>query len=486
MRLEIRSGTDRRILDAAPGTMLSQYLPELPLPCGGNGTCGKCLVLVDGVSVRACQTIVDRPMCVELPRQETLLVQEDGIGVDFPRTPRPGMGAAVDIGTTTVVLYLIDRESGEILSVQSAANDQRRFGADVISRIQHTNEHGTDEMTALIRTQIAQLLSVACREAGRDDVAELAIAGNTVMQSFYAGLDPAPIAVAPFTPPSLFGAAQDGAYLAPCVAGYVGGDITAGLMASGAYASEKPCLFLDLGTNGEIALGSRDGFTCCAAAAGPAFEGANITCGSPAVPGAICHVHLEGSTPVFETVGGAPVASICGSGLIDLLAALLELGIVDTTGRLLPPDELDDPPAALRETDDGVVYDLNEDGTVFLTDGDVRQLQLAKAAVAAGIRVLLEQAHLTIDDCETVYLAGGFGSVLNAASALKIGLLPPCAPARIRATGNSAGRGMVEWVRSDEAKKALDTIAAKCRYLELSTCAAFTEHYMDCMFFEED
>jgi uncharacterized 2Fe-2S/4Fe-4S cluster protein (DUF4445 family) len=403
----------------------------------------------------------------------------------------------VDIGTTTVVLYLYDLSTGQRLALRSGQNRQRAFGADVISRVHYANTHddGLAQMTDAIRSQLSGYLRETCAQVGHtvDEVKEIAVAGNTIMEHIFAGLSPSSIAVAPFTPLTLFGDETDGAncglpgrvYRFPCVAGYVGGDITAGLLASGAYQSEQPVLFLDIGTNGEMGVGSRDGFLTCATAAGPAFEGAEITCGMSGVNGAVSKVWLEGGQLRFSVLGGGPAKGICGSGLVDALAVLLELGAVDETGRLLPPDEAEaNVLPYLEETDEDVRFYLDRDRTVYLTDGDVRKLQLAKAAVAAGIQTLLVRSGLTEDQISTLYLAGGFGNYLDQDSAAAIGLFPASLRDRIVPVGNSAGMGAVAWLLSRQARAELEDFLPKCSYLELSGCPEFNEAYLECMMFE--
>jgi len=341
---------------------------EIEAPCGGNGKCGKCLVQVTGAispsdsteerllphgEARrlACRTRIEGDCTVFLAPEGSVDAFRGGLCENVALKPirRQGLGAAVDIGTTTVVLYLVDLATGEIINTQSGMNKQRIFGADVISRVEYTTVHedGLNQLSDTILTQIDTYLRQACREAEREigELREIAIACNTVMAHILTGLPPKTIAVAPFTPISLFGKCFSAAslglhvspdvsvYVSPCIAGYVGGDITAGLFASGAYMADGTCLYLDIGTNGEIALGNRAGFLCCATAAGPAFEGAEIACGSSGVTGAISSVRFSDGAVGYQVIGGGVPTGICGSGLVDTLAMLLKLGAVDETGR---------------------------------------------------------------------------------------------------------------------------------------------------------
>ncbi len=470
-------------------------------PCGGNGTCKKCLVHVEGLGeVLACKTAVTGDLSVTIPRQNAgAVVAREGAKVDVELTPRPGLGVAVDIGTTTVVAHLYDLTDGSHLGTRSGMNCQRPFGADVISRIQYTVDRadGLEQLKCAIQGQISGYISDLCADADRavTEVTHVTVAANTVMEHIFTGLSPATIAVAPFTPLSLFGDEYDGesvglhkgctVYLAPAEAGYVGGDITAGMLACGASKAEKPVLFLDIGTNGEMALGSaKDGFVCCATAAGPAFEGAVISQGMAACDGAISAVAWDGTALNLTVLGGGQAVGICGSGLVDALSVMLELGAVDETGRLLPPDEAEEAalPYLTEDEDENVCFRLTD--SVAVTAADVRQLQLAKAAIAAGIQTLLEDAGLEEDDVDKLYLAGGFGNYIRKESAAAIGLLPASMLGRIVSVGNTAGQGAAAVLLSARARTELDALPANCRYLELSGHKQFNDFYIECMMFE--
>lgn len=523
----VRFRGEERPIEAREGETLLSALqragyraPEAP--CGGNATCGKCLVDATGqISAPdaheldllsgskglrlACCTKVLGNCSVSLEDAgEGAVIALDGVSLTFPLDPpagRSGLGVAVDIGTTTVVAYLRDLATGAKLGVASGMNRQRVFGADVISRINHANTTpgGLEQMTSAIREQLSEYAQELCRKAGRqvEEIRAYSIAGNTIMEHIFAGLSPASIAAAPFTPLSLFGDEHPAAdlglpggpgalvYLTPAVAGYVGGDITAGILASGAGRAEQPSLFLDIGTNGEMSLGTREALTSCATAAGPAFEGAEITWGMSGVNGAINKVWLEDGVPRFSVIGDCAPEGICGSGLVDALAVLLKLGAVDETGRLLDADEA--PEAVLpylEEDDDGPLFRLDKASGVAVTAGDVRKLQLAKAAVAAGIQTLLEDRGITEEQVACLYLAGGFGSYINKESAGTIGLLPPALLSKTVSVGNSAGAGAAAALLSRAARSELAEIQHKCGYLELSSNASFTDHYIECMSFE--
>ena len=470
-------------------------------PCGGNGTCGKCRVALrterGETAVLACRTLVEGDCAVLIEAAEGGVICAEGAG-GVPRADGGcrGLGAAVDLGTTTVAVRLFDLADGTEIGRKSAWNAQAPYGGDVITRCQFCmeRENGLDVLKALARKQVLGLIEEICEETGRKpaEVTEIYLAGNTVMQHIFCGLSPAGIAVVPFRPESLFDHDEQihmddlALRCAPCVAGYVGGDITAGLLASGLLEKPGTALFLDVGTNGEMALGGADGFLCCAVASGPAFEGAGISCGMASTDGAICHVWWNGTAPELEVIGGGAPKGICGSGLLDLLAMLLELGIVDESGYLLPPEEAPGGfEAWLDEDEDG-------NGCFWLTDAvcftaaDVRQLQLAKAAVAAGISVLMRERRLDVEDIDALVLAGGFGSHMSAQSAAAIGMLPEALLAKITCAGNSALTGASMALLSEEARRKLLKIQRACEYLELSGNGAFNELFPIHMTFDKE
>lgn len=520
-KLSLKLENETKELELAGGISLMEALRSQGLypgeaPCGGKGICGRCLMEVSGqlsppspaelallspgeTRRLACMAVIEGDCSVTVKASGQKTAVESSTTAYRPDLGLCGLGAAVDIGTTTVVLYLYQLESGECLAVISDANAQRSFGADVISRIQYTMENpaGLSTLRDRIRCQLNELLSQALSQAGRtgQELLRLSIAGNTVMLHLLAGLDPASIATAPFTPKSLFGeyytaqslgldaAPNAQAYLIPCLSGYVGGDISAGLTAVRAAAAQEPILFLDLGTNGEMALGDEKGLLCCATAAGPAFEGGCISCGMSALPGAVDKVWLDNGKLSFSVIGDLEASGLCGSGLLDLVAVLLELGVIDETGRLLPPEEApEDYAGYISQTQGGTAFHLTPG--LRLTGKDVRQLQLAKAAVAAGIETLLAHAGLEASAISRVYLAGGFGAWLRPESAAKLGLFPYGLLPKVQAVGNSAGAGASDILLSSKARLALEETVEKCRYMELSLCADFNERFIDCMAFE--
>ncbi len=457
---------------------------QVEAPCGGNGTCGQCGVAVTGPcrfrdgevlcfaeeTVLSCRARPAGDLVIRLDRARGERVLTDAI--DIPPSGE-GLGLAVDIGTTTVAAYLYDLTTGKCLAARGAMNAQRTWGGDVISRIQHArSQEGLNALTQAIREQLAALAGQLCEDPGK--IRYVSIAGNTVMEHLFAGLSPESIGIAPFRPLSLFGQEHPAAeymdcfasdcvlYLCPAVAGYVGGDITAGLVSSGAAAADKLVLFIDIGTNGEMGLGNRQGFLCCATAAGPAFEGAEIECGTPARDGAVSAVETDLS---YTVLGDTEAKSLCGSGLIDLTAALLYNGILDETGRM-----------------EQERYSITD--SVWLSGKDVRKLQLAKAAVRAGIETLLERSGKRCEDIDEVLIAGGFGAYMRLQSACAIGMLPPDLLNKARHVGNSAGKGAA-LALTPAGREALQELHRLCRYEELSSSALFNDNYIEAMLFDE-
>lgn len=459
---------------------------SIKAPCGGNGKCGKCLVRIRKGSgpweeVCACITAVSEDCTVLLPNPDAdlswndteLLPQQHASG-------GCGLGAAVDLGTTSIAVSLFDFASGEKLASSGQWNRQQSWGADVISRIEYTisNENGLSELSACVKAQITEMIASLAEGCGRSpaEVTSVFVAGNTVMEHLFAKYSPRSIAFAPFEPFSyfeddaVFPCGEVPARLSPCISGYVGGDITAGLLAVGLDRMEGKHLFLDAGTNGEIALGGKNGFITCAVACGPAFEGAGISCGMPAEYGAIHRVSASENGISFEVLGGGEAKGICGSGLLDLVSVLIGLGIIDESG-------------CLNCEDDADAFYLTEN--VFLTARDIRQLQLAKAAVAAGIRVLMHLSGSSFEDVDTLFLAGGFGSRLSPASAAKIGMLPRELLSKVRPVGNASLAGAEMALLSSQQRERLRNIRSMCSYTELSLSAEFSSRFIDEMTFSE-
>ena len=444
-------------------------------PCGGHGTCGKCRVLVGGAEVLACQTVIDRDMTVVLPeKEEKTNVLETGLAVSVQVNPvKPGCLLAFDIGTTTVVGYLLD-EQGRELSSASMLNPQEPFGADVISRIQLALSGEAGAMTACIREGLETLTREVCRKAELEpsQIGVVSVVGNPCMQQLFLGLPVKNLATVPFAPSITKSNTQSAKKIVPLwenavlltppdISGYIGADTMGCILATRMYASDKITLMVDIGTNGEMALGNKDRMTACSTAAGPALEGAKIQFGMRGAPGAIDHVWVEDGEIRCSVIGGGEAKGICGSGLIDAVACLLELKLLNARGRLQTADELDGERIA-RLTD-----------TVYLTQNDIREVQMAKGAIAAGISLMARELGIELSQIDSVLLAGAFGSFLKPESACRIGLLPPELLEKITAVGNAAGSGAKLMACSKEEFARTDELISKIEFIELASLPDF-------------
>ena len=464
-----------RVIEAEKGANLLEVLRRgglsLAADCGGRGTCGKCRVTVDGEQKLACLVAVAGDMMVELPRTAAMeVLMHDGDAV--VEEGQSGIGVACDIGTTTLAVYAYDLQTGKLLGRAGVPNPQRPFGADVISRIDACVQQA--DAGPQMREVLWQALANAVRgfgiEPGR--VARLHLTGNTIMLHIACGLSVVGLSRLPFAPeftnnpPRVMGLAGfEGTLIevSPCLAGYVGGDALYGAMECGLQETGETRLLMDIGTNGEMLLAHDDRVYACATAAGPAFEGAHIAHGCAAIPGAIRQVSVVEGGLVCDTVDGAPAVGICGSGLVDAVACLLETGDLSEGGKLSGE-------VSLAEG-------------VTLTTADIRQVQLAKAAMRAGVQVLCKHAGIEEDRIGLILLAGGFGNVISPASAQKIGLLPT--GARVVAVGNTAGKGAATALtRPAHSRAAMDELLAQTSYIELSTDDDFEDVFVDNLVFE--
>jgi len=415
-------------------------------------------------------------------------------------------GIAFDLGTTTVVATLLDLSTATPVAVASALNQQQPFGADVITRISATmlDPEALGRLTALAHQTLAELAAEVCVAGHVDpaDVYEIALAGNATMTHIALGIDPEPLGVAPFIlatrllPETLAGDLGVAAHpraravVFPPFGAYVGGDITAGLLASGMDRDQRTRLFIDIGTNCEIVLGNRDWLLATAAPAGPAFEGAAIRCGMRASDGAIEVVTMTPDALELKVIGDAEPAGLCGSGLVDAVTGLVRLGLLDSSGRLVSEQRAAElaPGLASRLTQLGaervfVLHWLGEEGnvsrSVYLSQRDVRELQFAKAAIATGWHILLEEAGLAASDIQQVLLAGSFGSYLSPANAIRLGLVPAIPAVRVVSAGNVAGEGAKMALLSMRERAAGLALLEEVRYVELSDRADFNDRFVD-------
>ena len=451
-------------------------------PCAGRGTCGKCVVLVDGKELLACQTPADRDMTVETRRNGTERILTGGLAAQVRPDGANRYALAFDIGTTTIVAYLLDGVSGALLSRASMLNPQTQYGADVISRIELVMATGPAALSACVREALAALTAEAARRAGIDpkEITLAAIVGNTAMHHLLLEIDPAPLTKPPYMPKvsealelpaeGLLPIAAEGtARVLPNIAGFVGADTVGCLLATRFDALEELTLMIDIGTNGEIALGDKRRRLACSTAAGPAFEGARISCGMRGADGAVDKVWIEDGALRWHVIGEKEAVGLCGSGLLDLVAALLDLGVIDETGRMLCGD----------------AYRLG-DTAVTLTQKDVREVQLAKAAIRAGVELMAERLGAGLEEIRKVCLAGAFGNFLNPASACRIGMIPPCLGNRIEGIGNAAGEGAKLCALSNAEFEDSKRLASGTEFLELASLPQFQDCYVDALGFEEE
>ena len=435
-----------------------------------------------------------------------VIVDDVLIDVQAGDTTDQLLGIAFDLGTTTVVATLLDLGTGTPLAVASMLNKQQPFGADVITRISATmlDPAALDTLGRLARETLAELAIEVCERAGARpaDVTEIAVAGNATMTHIALGIDPEPLGVAPFIMaarqlPEVLAAdlsvpahPRARAFVFPAFGAYVGGDITAGLLASGMNRDARTRLFIDIGTNCEIVLGNRDWLLGTAAPAGPAFEGAAIRCGMRAADGAIEAVAVTPDGLSLTVIGNAAPAGLCGSGLVDAVAGLVKAGLLDHSGRFVPDEAAAALASALapRLTTHGqervfVLHWRGEPGdasnSIYLSQRDVRELQFAKAAIATGWQVLLDEAGLAAQDIQQVLLAGSFGSYLSPASAIALGLVPRLPVLRVVSAGNVAGEGAKMALLSIRERAAALALMEEVTYVELSDRDGFNDAFVE-------
>lgn len=491
---------------------------DFSMPCGGNHTCGKCKVIATGClspmsseeknrllpeeiteHIRlACFAKIEGDATVTLLSEKTENILTTGTMEDFTLDPisgeMDGYGIAADIGTTTVVSYLYPLNNTKPVQIVSSHNQQSKFGADVISRIEYSNQNGILPLQQTIVSQLNQSFSELCQKQNisMDSVKGCVITGNTTMLHLLCGLDPHGIAVAPFIPQSLFGKTfspkQIGlslpehclVYLPRSISSYVGADITCAILASGMINKQGNSFIVDIGTNGEMALMANGKLKCCSTAAGPAFEGAGIRMGMSAHAGAIDRVWVENGEIAYSVIGKEKAVGICGSAIIDAVAVFLEYGLIDETGLIN------------QDSENGTQYLIDQDemalkignSEVFLTQSDIRKIQLAKSAICAGIDTLIHECDITVQQIDTFYIAGGFGSFINKESAAAIGLIPKEVVPCVSVIGNGAGSGAAMILLSADKKRQSESIAALAEDVELSSNAYFMDRYIDRMMFE--
>jgi uncharacterized 2Fe-2S/4Fe-4S cluster protein (DUF4445 family) len=433
-----------------------------------------------------------------------VVCDEELIDVEPGDTTARRFAIAFDLGTTTVVATLLDLDSGQPAAVRSMLNRQQPYGADVITRISATmmDDHALAALRERAHETLAELTAEVCAEAEvvPGEVYEITVCGNVTMMQLALGIDPEPLSMAPFVvsthtfPPvaaSEFGVAvhpRAPAFVFPSLGAYVGGDIVAGMLATGLTRDRRLRLFIDVGTNSEIALGSAERVVATAAPAGPAFEAAQIKCGMRAAEGAIEGLKVSDDSLELQVIGDVEAVGMCGSGLVDAVAELVQSGLLDHSGRFIPTEDAvsSHPALATRLSKIGqervfVLHWRGEDpaNSVFLSQRDVRELQFAKASIATGWQILLNELGVGPDEITQVLLAGSFGAFLSPLSAVRIGLVPKLALPRIVSAGNVAGEGAKIAALSLRERAEAHSILREVEYVELSGRADFNDLFID-------
>jgi len=475
-------------LTLAAGTGLQDVLfaQGVEFPCGGGGRCKGCRVkvlkghlpvsaeeknlltaaeLADGWRL-ACRHVITGDLELELAQWEMSILDDRSA---FKFTPREGLGVAIDLGTTTIAAQLLDLRNGNVLAVGTALNAQALHGGDIMSRVDFALQGGQSELQQLVREQLGRMVAQLLASAhSAQPLVRTVIVGNTVMHHLFCGLNITPLAGYPFEPKQpgrfQFSVGELGWNLPgnpaveflPCIGGFVGSDILAGIVAVGLHESEELMALMDLGTNGEVVVGNRERLLCTSTAAGPAFEGARISMGMRAATGAISEVRVQDGSLVCRVIGGGVPRGLCGSGLVDAVASGLELESILPNGRMMLDGAM---PLA---------------GSVTLQPADVRELQLAKGAIATGLRMLTARFGATLDDIQQLHLAGAFGNYINRTSAQRIGLLR-LPMDRIVPAGNTALLGAKRALFEDPA--GWNALAARIEHVALNEEANFQDIY---------
>lgn len=533
-KVTVLEGDKEKIFFARYGENLYELLIKNGIKivnsCGGKHTCGKCLVRVEAespVAIKeseekllrqqaaksgrlACFVEVEQDLKIFIPQEAPAQIYVQGLGKPHRLDPRLNLfasakpcGIAVDIGTTTVAVYLVDLKQGGVLDTVSFLNPQRSYGADVITRIEYSLKV-KDGLKQLNQEIIAALNSAVFELCKRnsvkpDDIYEMVTAGNTTMLYLLLGLECTNLAQAPYSPVYTAATKISSADLGlrlnidantvilPGIAAFAGADTLAAVGASGMHEDETINLLIDLGTNGEIVLGNKDRMLSCSAAAGPAFEGGRITFGVGGVDGAIDHVNFSWDK-LYTTINNQDPVGICGSGVLDIAAELLRSGIMDKSGRMKKRPELDGQlnknlAERVIEQEGQTAFLLDNDRGIVFTQKDVRELQLAKGAISAGITLLLKELNIQTGDIGKVYLAGGFGNYINIASAAALKLIPADLRHKTVSIGNGAGEGAVMALESDAFYQSLKKAQSKVEYLELSLLPHFQTEYVKALDF---
>lgn len=504
---------------------------ELQATCGGGGSCGACRVQVMSGALTpvtdaetgefsatelsagfrlACQARPRSDVRLHLPPEslctgQRLQLEAQGMmavvdrvpnGATLPAGGRP-LGLAVDLGTTKIAMYLMDLERGETLASRATTNPQIAFGEDVISRVAYASQavQQRELLGERVREGLARLAEEVCQQAGVPAawIVEAVIVGNTAMHHLLVGLPVEQLGLAPYRPAitgpldlpfetlGLLAAQGARVHLPPLIAGFVGSDHVAMLLGAGLDDSPGTVLAVDIGTNTEMSLWHRERLRTCSCPSGPAFEGAHLSTGMRAAPGAVEAVRIDGSVVRWRTIENRPPVGICGSGILDVVAELFGAGLLTDRGAFRGRHP------SLREGPRGpefVVAPATSTGTgqdLTVERRDVHEIQLAKAAIRSGVETLLADAEIGVDAVEELVLAGAFGSYLDLRSAIRIGMFPALPRERFRQVGNAAGLGARQILASRARREAAGTLAARAQHLELSADPGFRQRYLDAL-----
>ena len=507
-------GTERAVTFSPELEILDIEIP----PCTVGENSSDWTRLCEAINSRRKKDIIFQPKLEILPAISRLIKEKNGKAraivsgnqiLDLKEQDgRPVLMAAFDIGTTTVAGYLLDGKTGEQLATASALNTQTEYGADVIMRANYSLEHGTEELSTCIRELLRKLIGALCEAAKKspEDIYQVSVVGNTCMHHLFLGIVPDSLVHAPYNPAISqglmfpaekfhLGIHPGGQLVAlPVIAGFVGADTVACLLAVNLEEEKKMTLMIDIGTNGEIVLGNEKRRIACSTAAGPAFEGAKIACGMRGADGAIEHAHLVDGKLECKVIGGGRPTGICGSGLIDAIAQMLDSKLISKTGRLISADDADRKKLApgfkerLCEIDGQRCFVLvsKESGEdIYITQNDIREIQLAKGAIAAGIQLMLGKMGKAAEDIECVVIAGAFGNYIDKASAVRIGVLPDVGMDRIISAGNTAGAGVSMALASAKEMKLAENVVSEIKHVDLAAMEEFENTYLAAMAFRQ-
>ncbi len=485
---------------AQKGWLLSE-ISNIDHPCGGHGKCGKCKVIVKGgvseitdteraflsddeidSGIRlACLTHITGNCYISyVNSNDRVDILTNGMLTDFDIEPLfKQFGAVIDVGTTTLAARLYDK-NGKVLSSASRLNSQRKWGSDVISRVEAALSADSEQLVFAIRRDIDAIISELIEKANSscEKIDYVVITGNTVMLSLLVGEDVEPFSHAPFAAKRLFGetvkseslglkslSKEACIYFPPCVSAFVGADLICAVLATELY-KQPMAMLVDIGTNGEMALMNNGILTVCSTAAGPAFEAVEISCGMRSESGAIDRVIVTDGNIFAHVIGDIEAAGICGSGLVDAIACILDMGLLDENGYMETPE-------------------LQISGSVYLSRKDVRMLQLAKSAICAGLMTLVNSTESQIDKIPVLYVSGGFGSYINKESAAKIGLIPKSLSDVTVSVGNAALDGGAMLLLNSKLSSIAENLAQNAKALDLSKSQLFVNSYIDGMLFKQ-